>query len=66
MFLENLRLAIAQPAIPSSSGELDDDVIDEIVGSQSHGNIWLQLAEFYLREDVDADYERFKDYKFSD
>lgn len=66
MFFDNLKFALAQPVAPSVVGDLPEDVINEIVGAQAHGNIWLQLSEFYVQEDVDADYERFKNYKFSD
>ncbi|MEM5520746.1 hypothetical protein [Sulfitobacter sp. AS59] len=65
MLIDNIKLALAQPAVPSGTGNLSKDETDEIVGAQSHGNIWLQLAEFYMQEEVDADYERFKDYKFA-
>lgn len=66
MFLSNLKYALSQPVVPPLSGDLREEELDEIVGAQSHGNIWLQWAQFYLRKDVDADYARFKDYKFSE
>ncbi len=65
--LELLKLSFFKPAMPD---ELGHDILPEtirgIVGSRSHGNVYLQEGLFYTKDDVDEQFEEIRDYDFAE
>jgi hypothetical protein len=58
------RHAPRQVTLPKS--ESTQDSVREIVRAHSHGNVRLQWGHFYTKKDVDARYERLRNFKFVD
>jgi hypothetical protein len=62
---ESLKFVLDTPELPAGNSDLPDATIRKIVAAHSHGNIRLQSGEFYTEADVEAQYERYKNRRFS-
>lgn len=43
-----------------------EEAVRKIVRARSHGNVRLQMGQYYTKKDVDAKYERLKGINFAD
>ena len=67
--MRRLRLALHSPASPSQSkeaAEAREGAVRHVVSRVARGNIRLQRGEYDTREDIEARYERVKDFEFED
>ena len=53
------------PAPPSSIEEDRSRLVRSTVAERSHGNVHLQLGEYYTREDLDKEVTEVKGFDFS-
>ena len=64
-----LRLALHSPLSPSQTkeaGEAREGAVKQVVSRVAHGNIRLQRGEYDTKADIEAQYERIKDFQFED
>lgn len=67
--MRRLRLALHSPASPSQSKEAEEarrGAAKQVVSRVVRGNIRLQRGEYATKADIEAQYERIKDFKFED
>lgn len=67
--MRRLRLALHSPVSPSQSKEAEEarkGTAKQVVRRVARGNIRLQRGEYDTKADIEAQYERIKDFKFDD
>ena len=67
--MRHLRLALHSPSPPSQTKEAREareGAVKQVVGRVAHGNIRLQRGEYDTKADIEAQYERIKDFRFED
>ena len=68
-FMKQVRLALHRPSVPSQTQEARDareGAVRQVVSRVARGNIRLQRGEYDTKADIEAQYERIKDFKFDD
>ena len=68
-FMKHIRLALHSPPALSQTTEAREareGAVRQVVSRVARGNIRLQRGEFDTRADVEAQYEKIKDFEFDD
>ncbi len=67
--MRHLRLALHSPSAPSQTKEAREareGAVKQVVSRVARGNIRLQRGEYDTKADIEAQYERIKDFRFED
>ena len=66
--MRHLRLALHSPSTSQSkeAGEAREGAVKQVVSRVARGNIRLQRGEYDTKADIEAQYERIKDFEFED